>query len=42
MDFSFTEEQTLLRNSVQSLLADKYDFDTRRKIVKSADGWSPE
>jgi pimeloyl-CoA dehydrogenase small subunit len=41
MDFSFTEEQTLLRNSVQSLLADKYDFDTRRKIVKSADGWSP-
>ncbi len=41
MDFSFSEEQTLLRNSVQSLLADKYDFDTRRKIVKSADGWSP-
>mgnify|MGYP005812299617 FL=1 len=42
MDFSFTEEQTLLRNTVQSLLADKYDFDTRRKIVKSAEGWSPE
>ncbi|MDO8839469.1 MAG: acyl-CoA dehydrogenase family protein [Parvibaculum sp.] len=41
MDFSFSEEQTLLRNSVQSLLADKYDFDTRRKIVKSAEGWSP-
>ena len=42
MDFSFTEEQTLLRNSVQGLLAAKYDFDARRKIVKSADGWSPE
>lgn len=42
MDFSFTEEQTLLRNTVQSLLADKYDFDTRRKIVKSAEGWNPE
>lgn len=41
MDFSFSEEQTLLRNSVQSLLADKYDFDTRRKIAKSAEGWSP-
>lgn len=41
MDFSFSEEQTLLRNTVQSLLADKYDFDTRRKIVKSADGWNP-
>ena len=42
MDFSFTEEQTLLRNSVQGLLASKYDFDTRRKIVKSADGMSKE
>ena len=42
MDFSFTEEQTLLRNTVQSLLQDKYDFDTRRKAVKSADGWRPE
>ena len=42
MDFSFTEEQTLLRNTVQSLLQDKYDFDTRRKVSKSADGWRPE
>ena len=42
MDFSFTEEQTLLRNTVQSLLQDKYDFDTRRKVAKSADGWRPE
>lgn len=42
MDFSFTEEQTLLRNTVQSLLQDKYDFDTRRKIVKSAEGWRPD
>lgn len=40
MDFSFSEEQTLLRNTVQSFLQDKYDFDTRRKISKSADGWS--
>ncbi|MBI1261475.1 MAG: pimeloyl-CoA dehydrogenase small subunit [Rhizobiales bacterium] len=42
MDFSFTEEQTLLRNTVHSLLQDKYDFDTRRKVVKSAEGWRPE
>ncbi|MDE1173487.1 MAG: acyl-CoA dehydrogenase family protein [Parvibaculaceae bacterium] len=41
MDFSFSEEQTLLRNMVQSFLSDKYDFETRRKIVKSADGWNP-
>lgn len=42
MDFSFTEEQTLLRNTVQSLLSDKYDFETRRKVAKSAEGWRPE
>ncbi|MEQ9144431.1 MAG: acyl-CoA dehydrogenase family protein [Parvibaculaceae bacterium] len=42
MDFSFSEEQTLLRNTVQSFLQDKYDFDTRRKIAASADGWSRE
>ncbi|MEC8094748.1 MAG: hypothetical protein VX103_04245, partial [Pseudomonadota bacterium] len=35
MDFSFTEEQTLLRNMVQSFVSDNYDFDTRMKIVRS-------
>ena len=39
MDFSFSEEQTLLRNTVQSFLQDKYDFDTRRKIVASDEGF---
>ncbi|MFT6490544.1 MAG: pimeloyl-CoA dehydrogenase small subunit [Parvibaculaceae bacterium] len=39
MDFSFTEEQTLLRNMVQGFLQDKYDFETRRKIVSSDEGW---
>jgi len=33
MDIQFTEEQELLRSSVQRLLRDQYDFDTRRKIV---------
>jgi len=42
MDFSFSEEQTLLRNTVQSFLRDKYDFDTRRKISASAEGWSQD
>jgi len=27
MDFSFTEEQSMLRDSVASYLADHYDFD---------------
>jgi alkylation response protein AidB-like acyl-CoA dehydrogenase len=38
MDIQFTEEQELLRSSVQRLLRDKYDFDARRKIVASEDG----
>ena len=40
MDIQFTEEQELLRSSVQRLLRDQYDFETRRKIVASEDGWS--
>lgn len=39
MDFNFTEEQTLLRDSVAGFLRDKYSFDTRRAIVKSDTGW---
>ncbi|MBI1239125.1 MAG: pimeloyl-CoA dehydrogenase small subunit [Alphaproteobacteria bacterium] len=42
MDFSFTEEQTLLRNSVQKFIQDRYDFDTRRKVARSEAGWRPE
>jgi len=40
MDIQFTEEQELLRSSVQRLLRDKYDFDARRKIVASEEGFS--
>ena len=39
MDFSFSEEQTLLRNSVQKFISTAYDFDTRRAIVASEAGW---
>lgn len=42
MDFSFTEEQNLLRNSVQRFIEDKYDLEARRKIVNSDDGMSKE
>ncbi len=42
MDFSFTEEQTMLRDTVASYLGDHYDFDKRRAAVKSAAGWRPE
>ena len=40
MDIQFTEEQELLRSSVQRLLRDRYDFDARRKIVATDEGWS--
>src|ERR1700691_2384633 len=40
MDIQFTEEQELLRNSVQRLLRDRYDFEARQKIVTTEGGWS--
>lgn len=40
MDIQFTEEQELLRASVQRLLRDRYDFEARRKIVASEEGFS--
>jgi len=40
VDIQFTEEQELLRSSIQRLLRDQYDFDTRRKIVATEEGWS--
>jgi len=39
MDFNFTEEQGMLRDSLAKMIRDQYDFDTRRKVVASADGW---
>ncbi|HET9161319.1 MAG TPA: acyl-CoA dehydrogenase family protein, partial [Caulobacteraceae bacterium] len=42
MDFNFTEDQTMLRDTVASYLADHYDFETRRAVVKSGEGWRPQ
>jgi len=42
MDFAFTEEQTLLRNSVQKFVQNGYTFDARRATVKSEAGWKRE
>ena len=39
MDLSFTEEQSMLRDTVASFLSDKYDFDKRRAIIGSEAGW---
>jgi hypothetical protein len=40
MDIQWTEEQELLRSSLQRFLKDQYGFDARRKIVASDEGWS--
>jgi alkylation response protein AidB-like acyl-CoA dehydrogenase len=40
MDIQLTEEQELLRSSIQRFLREQYDFDERRKIVASDEGWS--
>lgn len=41
MDFSYTEEQTLLRNSVSKYLADNYKFDSWRKFTRNDTGRDP-
>jgi alkylation response protein AidB-like acyl-CoA dehydrogenase len=40
VDIQFTDEQELLRSSIQRLLRDQYNFDTRRKIIATEEGWS--
>jgi len=42
VDFNFSEDQTMLRDSVARYLQDRYDFDTRRKVTQSESGWRPE
>src|SRR5438046_4909794 len=40
MDFDLTEEQRLLQDSVDRLLADHYTFEKRRGYLAEPDGWS--
>ena len=42
MDFNFTEEQTMIRDSLSRLIREQYDFDTRREVVASESGWRAE
>jgi pimeloyl-CoA dehydrogenase small subunit len=42
MDFAFTEEQTLLRNSVQKYLADNYTFEHFKTVSRAEPGWSKD
>jgi pimeloyl-CoA dehydrogenase small subunit len=40
MDFDLSEEQRLLKESVDGLLGDSYDFDSRKKYAAEKGGWS--
>ena len=40
MDFDLSEEQRLLKESVDGLLTDSYDFDQRKKYMAERRGWS--
>lgn len=40
MDFSFSEEQSLLQDSVQRFIQNDYTFDSRQKLLKTDDGFS--
>ncbi len=42
MDFDLTDEQRLLKDSVDRLIADRYQFEQRRKYLLQPDGWSAE
>ncbi|MDT3735937.1 MAG: acyl-CoA dehydrogenase [Denitratisoma sp.] len=42
MDFSFTEEQRQLEDTVSRFVAKDYTFEKRRAILSSAEGWSRE
>jgi pimeloyl-CoA dehydrogenase small subunit len=40
MDFSFTDEQRLLKESVERLLTDRYGFEARQCFMDERAGWS--
>jgi len=40
MDIEFTDEQRILKDSVERMLRTSYDFDRRRAIIASEEGWS--
>ena len=42
MDFSFTDEQRLLKDSVERFLADCYGFEARQRFMKEPARWSRE
>ncbi len=42
MDFDLSDEQKLLKDSVEKLIAQHYDFEQRKKYLQLPEGWNPE
>jgi pimeloyl-CoA dehydrogenase small subunit len=42
MDFAFSDEQRLLKDSIERLMADRYGFEARQRFMKEPAGWSRE
>ena len=40
MDFDLSEEQRMLKESVERLISDRYDFETRKKYLQDQAGYS--
>src|SRR3954467_4386659 len=40
MDFELSDEQRLLKDSVERLCTQRYDFEMRKKFMAEPDGWS--
>jgi alkylation response protein AidB-like acyl-CoA dehydrogenase len=41
MDFNFTAEQEMLRDSVARYFGDHYAFPQREAVIRSEEGWQP-
>ncbi len=42
MQLNFTDEQVMLRETIAAFLADRYDFDSRKKALEQAPHWRPD
>jgi alkylation response protein AidB-like acyl-CoA dehydrogenase len=42
MNFDFSDDQRMLKDSVDRLIADRYQLDQRRTYMESVNGWSDE
>ncbi len=42
MDFSYTDEQQMLRDTLGRFVAERYPFEARQKAIAAEPGWSPD